>query len=147
SVVWYQREADGSWTSWAWEGYDLPDAIVHARTQLNDNTIYNDDPILSVEAQGAAPGHEPRQLVNGLFIDDPLQTVVQTCSTPAAFVTALVEAGWAAAPELSPLAVSDAVVCGETDPLSPDQALLKELAFKTEMTLHGVSSVNLQCFP
>src|SRR5262245_10664263 len=30
SVLWYQREADGSWTTWGWQGYDLTDAILHA---------------------------------------------------------------------------------------------------------------------
>src|SRR5258707_480281 len=29
SVVWYQREMDGSWTTWGWEDRDLTDAVLH----------------------------------------------------------------------------------------------------------------------
>jgi hypothetical protein len=145
-VVWYQREADGSWTTWGWQDYDVTDAVLLARAYLADDTIFNDDPILSVQAQGVASGHLPKEVVNGLFIDDPLQEVMQTCSTPVEFMTALVDAGWSAAADLSPLAVSQAVTCGENLLENPIQAMMTEMAFKTEMTLYGVSTLNLDCF-
>src|SRR5436190_12712349 len=65
SVVWYQREADGSWTTWAWPAYDLTDAVLYVRGTISDNSAFEEDPILSVEAWGTPNGHEPKQVVNG----------------------------------------------------------------------------------
>src|ERR1043165_9473804 len=77
SVVWYEREADGSWTSWGWPSYDVTDAVLYVRGMFNDNAIFEQDPVLSEAAWGTAANHQPKQVVNGLFWDDPVQPLVQ----------------------------------------------------------------------
>jgi hypothetical protein len=146
TVIWYQLEGDGSWTTWAWPAYDLADATLYVRAILSDDSIFEEEPILSVQAWNTPSGHTPKEVINGLFFDDPIQPLVEGSATPEDLVTTLVDIGWQAAPDLSPLAVADPVVCEPGDPpKDPVKALMDVLAFKTEMRLFGASSFDLLC--
>src|SRR5262245_41356809 len=37
SVVWYQRETSGAWTTWAWPTHNLCGAVLWTRAHLGDN--------------------------------------------------------------------------------------------------------------
>ena len=146
SVVWYQREADESWSTWGWPSYDVTDAVRYVRGMFNDNEIFEQDPILSEAAWGTATGDVPKQVINGLFWDDPVQPLVQAVPDPQELLSTLVEVGWEAAPDLSPLAVSSPLVCEENQvPQDPVKALMDDLGNKAELTLFGSSTFNLLC--
>jgi hypothetical protein len=149
SVVWYQREDDGSWTTWAWSTYDLTDATIYVRALYNDDLIFEDEPVLSVAAWNLpAAGSQPKQVVNGLFFDDPVQPLVEGSSEPQTLVSTLVDIGWEAAPDLSPLAVAEPEVCDPSQPpKDPVKALMDEYVYKTEVRLFGSSSEVLECVP
>jgi len=146
TVVWYQREADGSWTTWAWTGYDLCGATLYLRGLLSDRLVFEDEPVLSAAAWDGCAAHLPKQVVNGLFFDDPAQPLVQGSPEPEALVSALVDVGWEAAPDLSPLAVAAPVVCTEGQaPKDAVKALMDVETYWTEIALFGASTVDLLC--
>jgi hypothetical protein len=146
SVVWYQREADGSWTTWAWPGYDLCDAALYVRARYSDNLIFEQEPVLSDAAWATPSGHAPKQVVNGLFFDDPVQSLVEGSPEPEALVSTLVNIGWEAAPDLSPLAVTNPVFCDPTQPAKDAVAALMDAeVYHTEMRLFGTSLIELLC--
>jgi hypothetical protein len=147
SLAWYQREADGSWTTWAWGTHDLCEAVLWVRAHLSDDSVFEYEPTLSGAAsQAGCQARNPKPVVNGLFFDDPVQSLVENSSEPELLVTTLVDIGWEAAPDLSPLAVTNPVVC---DPNAPPKdavaALMDAETYWTELTLFGSSTASLLC--
>src|SRR4029079_4697721 len=87
-----------------------------------------------------------KQVINGLFFDDPVQSVVVSADAPVELVTTLVAVGWAAAPHLSPLAVDDAAasVCSD---VQGDKVtiLMDDLAHRAEMSLFNTAEMPSPC--
>src|SRR3954470_5971318 len=67
SIVWYQREGNGSWTTWAWETHNLCGGTLWVRAALADNLVFENEPILSDAAWEGCAASAPKQVINGLF--------------------------------------------------------------------------------
>lgn len=145
-LVWYQREANGSWTSWGWEQRDLGEAVWWVRSHLNDPLAFTLDVELneaaeSVEPEAATP---PVPLVNGLFFDDPIQPVVQQSENAAAVVDGLAVAGWQVAPIMSSLEAGGVAPCDQQS-VNAMQSLLNDLASDVEMAYFGTATISSTC--
>jgi hypothetical protein len=148
SVIWYQREADGTWTTWGWTDYYLTDAVHYVRDLYNDQTIFDKSPALMIAGCEDPAGNQPKQIINGLFFDDPAQGLVASAEDPEGLVDVLVQVGWQAAADLSPLAVKETVVCDPNQvPKDPVQAMMDQFVYTTGMTLFGSADISLECLP
>lgn len=142
-LVWYQAEADGSWTSWGWEEPDFGGAVWWVRSYLNDSLAFTHDIDLNEAAETVGPeaAVPPLPLVNGMFGDDPFQPVVEQAEDPVAVVDVLATAGWQIVPAMSSVEVGDANPCGP-ESANALQCLLDELASEVELAYFGSSNRN-----
>ncbi len=141
TLGWHQREANGSWTTWAWTGSDLGAAADYIRTLQQDPSVFSFEPVVSTLADAAlGSGTAPALVVNGLFFDDPFQTIVANSTDPVATVEALADSGWPVAPEISAMAVST-VADPVSQPIDQVARLLNGLTADAEVRLFGVSTV------
>jgi len=146
-IFWCQRETVDTWTLWAWEGSaTVGEAATWIRQLLNDDSVFALESQLPWWIEDAASTNPPmpKQVENGLFYDDPLQSTVATAPQPEAFVTAIAAAGYPVAPGLSAMDVAAAEPC---DPASTTalESLLNSLTRTSDMTLFGDSLIASAC--
>lgn len=148
ALVWYQHEPDGTWTMWAWDSGDLAVATIYLRNELDDDTLWALDPSINdaLAANPSAAPWPPEQVVNGLFIGDPMQAVVPVSPDPPEVLAALAEGGWEVAPALSELEIGATIPC-QGQSLSSAQVLLDDMAAKASCALFGVSSTSTCSWP
>jgi len=140
-LAWHQREANGSWTTWAWTGSDLGAAADYIRTLQQDPSVFSFDPVVSTLADAAlGSGTAPALVVNGLFFDDAFQTIVANSTDPVAIVKTLADVGWPVAPEISAMAVA-IVADQEGPPINQVTWLLNDLTADSEVKLFGASTL------
>jgi hypothetical protein len=145
-IIMCKREGRYAWTMWGWSQYDLGAAVNHIRLSYGDWSIFSQDPTLSAAVGPASPFVEPKEMENGLYFDDPAQGLVQEASNPEYIVESLVTIGWAAAPDLSPLASSiDVEYCDDTQ-VDEITAFLNKQAFRMEIALIGEVTAPEPCF-
>jgi len=146
ALLWYEREADGSWSSWGWEQPQTGEAVWWVRTHLGDDSAFTLDIDLNAAAAGVAPetALAPSPLGSGLFLDDPLQPVVQQSEDPAGLVDVLATTGWQVAPELSALDAGGPIPC-DGQAVNAVQLLLNDLARDVELGYFGSSSTLAVC--
>lgn len=142
-LAWHQREANGSWTTWAWTDSDLGAAADYIRTLQQDPTVFSFDSVVSTLADAAlGSGTAPAPVVNGLFFDDAFQTIVANSTDPVAIVKTLADVGWPVAPEISAMAVA-IVADQESEPIDQVTWLLNGLTADSEVRFFGASTLTV----
>lgn len=149
-IIWYHRDSNGQWATAGWADYDLGTAVMYIRAAYSDDAIFEIDPTLSVAMNENTQFNQPKELVNGLFFDDPAHVLLETATDPESLMATLVHIGWEAAPELSVLAVDADVPECEGPPATDAKAvdlLLDEMLVKMEFAVLGEVLTNVDCFP
>ncbi len=141
TVMWYQHESDGTWTTWAWQSNDVGVAALHVRGLLGDQLVFASDTDVIAWVEAASGPAASLEVVDGLFFDDPFQAVVASHPDPPEMMDVLVAVGWQAAPNLSALAVEAAADCD----ITPEALLLNDLKSDAELTLFGQTAVADDC--
>jgi hypothetical protein len=145
-VMWFERESDGRWTSWAWADNDLGTAVNSVRTLLSDDTVFDQDEDLKQAAWASLDqGFKmPDPVVKGLYADDELQNVVSTSTNPDEMVEWLADAGWPVGKTLSSeLAKADKDCQGVLK--EPIDGIMDSLANRSETALFGSSDTADPC--
>jgi hypothetical protein len=94
--IWYTRAPNGHWETWGWPDQDKSKAIGYVKSvlALSDNT----DQFWPIAPTPVNPADHPaKQMVRGVFVDDPLADVVAESADPRELVEFLVSIGWSAA--------------------------------------------------
>jgi hypothetical protein len=145
-MVWYEKNLDGSWTTWAWEQRDLGAGVRWVREAYGKPELLTGSPTLNSVVGGATTLVAPKSMVGGLYEDDPMQAVIEGAEDPAAAMSLLELIGWAAAPGLSTLAVVDLQDCTQATTIPAVEQMLNESAYKMEVILTGVATTLVDCF-
>ena len=146
-ILWYERESDGSWSTWGWaDAQQVGESVWWVRTHVNDPLAFMYDTTLNEAAEAVGPDAavDPVQLGNGLFLDDPFQAAVQQVQDPAALLDVLSAAGWQSAPGMSALAAGGTVIC-DGQAVDAVQNLLDGMASEVELDYFGSSSTSSSC--
>jgi hypothetical protein len=149
-IIWYHRDANGQWATAGWSDYDLGTAVMYIRAAYADDVIFEIDPTLSVAINENTQMNQPKEIVNGLYFDDPAHILLETSPDPESVMLTLVHIGWEAAPELSVLAVDAEVPLCEEPPATDAKAvdlLLDEMLVKLEFAIFAEVLTDVNCFP
>lgn len=145
-VMWFQRDQAGLWNAWAWSDNDLGVAVNSVRTMLGDPLVFSHDTDLANLAQLAVDqGYsEPSAVINGLYADDALQSIIANDPHADALVEMLASVGWPVGQTLSAeLAKADKDCQGVL--VSPLNATMNTFARGSEIALLGESTTNDPC--
>jgi hypothetical protein len=148
-IIWYHRDPYGQWATAGWADYDLGVAVKYIREAYDDDTIFEIDPTLSIAITENTPYNQPKELVNGLFEDDPAHYLLETAEDPESVMVTLVHIGWKAAPELSVLAVDSDVPECEDAPATDAKAvdlLLDQMLNTMEFAIFGEVLTDVDCY-
>lgn len=141
TVMWYQHESDGNWTTWAWQSNDVGVAALYVRGLMGDELVFASDTDVIAWVEAASGPAASLEVVDGLFFDDPFQAVVASHPDPPELMDVLVAVGWKAAPNLSTIAVEAAADCD----ITPETLLLNDLKSDAELALFGQTAVTDDC--
>jgi len=145
-MVWYEKNTDGSWSTWGWASYELGVAVKWLRHAYDDPEVLFKSTHLCCVITEETALDEPKPMVGGLFEDDPMQELITTAEDPPAAMTLLEVIGWEAAPALSTLAVVSIDNCTQTGTVVAIEQMLNESANKMEVILTGVATTLVDCF-
>jgi hypothetical protein len=148
-IIWYHRQATGQWSTSGWQDYDLGSAVMYIRAAYQDDRIFEIDPTLASAINANTAMNQPKEIVNGLYFDDPAHILLESAADPEGVIQMLVHIGWEAAPELSVLAVDANIPeCEDlvTDAKAVDM-LLAEMSVKLEFAIFGEVLTPVDCFP
>jgi len=151
AIVWFQRESNGTWTTWGWKSGDFCKAVDALRTSLSQPTLWAEDDDILTKLSECAPvtsAEPPTALASGLFIDDPILEAVSASEDPVQFVAALADFGWASAPTISAILAQQTltntgVPCDADSSVSwtADQLILR-MTYESETVMFGSSTVS-----
>jgi hypothetical protein len=95
TAIWFQRQADDSWTGLAWNDGDHAAALKYVAIDLGLPTGWDENLVVEHDVISATP-ISPKPYAYGLYADDPLTPAVAASGDPAATAGALEEIGYAA---------------------------------------------------
>lgn len=108
AVVWHERNSDGTFGMKGFEDADPNSAAKYIALQLNDENLFSRS---GLDIAFVNVGTAPKEIVNGLSIDDPLQPIALYLEPE--LMELVVSSGAAGAPDLSAQSV-DLVPLGGT---------------------------------
>ena len=141
-AMYFTRDANGEWEARAWEVATIEEAAAYVHLTIDDSAQFSVSDV-SAEPLGPCdiitlPLAGPVVLLNGLFPDDPFQSVIQSSEEKEALIRKLVMYGYPVAPSISELMVADPVGSIEMLP-----AFLDEIAAKIELAVFGQTNLQL----
>ena len=141
-AMYFTRDSNGEWEARAWEDATIEEAAAYVHLTIDDSAQFY---VSDVSAESLEPCDiitlnlvEPVVLLNGLFPDDPFQSVIQSSEEKEALIRKLVMSGYPVAPSISELMVADPV--GSIEMLS---AFLDEIAAKIELAVFGQTNLQM----
>jgi len=145
-ILWYEKQADGSWSMWGWSSYDLGGAVMWLREYYTDPNLLHASPNLCCVVTPTTALSMPKPMTDGVYVDDPIHQLIVTAEDPVATVSLLEVIGWEAAPLLSTMAVATIDDCIETGEVPAIDQMLNETAHKLELVLVGTAITVADCF-
>jgi hypothetical protein len=148
-IIWYHRQANGEWSTSGWQDYDLGSAVMYIRAAYQDDAIFEVDPTLSCAMEESSELTQPKEIIDGLYFDDPAHILLEETNDPESVMVMLVHIGWEAAPDLSILEVDANIPdCDElADDAKAIDLLLNEMAVKLEFAIFAEVFTDAECFP
>jgi len=151
SVLWYQRETDGSWQAWGWRSGNFCDAVAFARESLAYEDLFLENvQVADKLSECETTTRRPTPMIEGLFVDDPLAFLLDGSMESALFVEDIARSGGAAAPLISGMSAlnSGGPVHMPGDCLTDDlvvqlsiDLLLNSVARSSELELFETTSI------
>lgn len=145
-LVWYDKGADGEWTMFGWQQYDLAGAVKWVLEAHENPELFKNYSQFARLVGATTVAVQPKNMTEGLFSDDPMHQLIEVADDPVAVIDLLESIGWGTAPSLSQIAVAPPDQTCNPEGVDPLKKLLEESAHKMEVIITGVASTPVDCF-